>query len=326
MMYILRTFLMIIVAALLVVGCGTQEAGSGQQAEGNNEQATGSGQQIGESSENPNYLTFESSDELRAYFRWAPGRKPMVSAHRGGPQPGYPENSIEAMQKTVTYGKSIIEIDVTRTKDSKLVLMHDKTIDRTTTGSGDVKDFTLAELKKLSLKDEEGTVTSFKVPTLEEALNWARGKAVLSLDSKGVSVSDMVDIIRQYDAESFTIPIAYTVDAAERFYNANQRLLISCPAQNYNTINMLFRRGLKPENIIGFVGTREPKTRVYKLLHKNGICAILGTLGNLDRSARARGKQVYVRVLQNGADVLATDNVPLVTEVIKELKVQGPGS
>lgn len=312
MMHLFRTVLMIIVAALLVIGCNTQEASS--------EKRDASGKtQSKEAKGNPNYLAFESSDELRAYFRWAPGRKPMVSAHRGGPQPGYPENSIEAMQKTVTYGKSIIEIDVTRTKDGKLVLMHDKTIDRTTTGSGPVKDFTLAELRKLYLKDEEGTVTNFRVPTLEEALNWARGKAVLSLDSKGISVSDMVDIIRQYDAESFTIPIAYTVDAAERFYNANQKLLISCPAQNVNTINMLFRRGLRPENIIGFVGTREPKERVYKLLHKNGICAILGTLGNLDRSARARGKQVYVRVIQNGADVLATDNVPMVSEVIKEL-------
>jgi len=312
MMYFFRTLLMGIVAALLIVGCNTQDAGSGHQAEGR-------GQQVEESVENPNYLSFESSDELRAYFRWAPGRKPMVSAHRGGPQPGYPENSIEAMQKTVTYGKAIIEIDVTRTKDGKLVLMHDKTIDRTTTGSGDVKDFTLTELKELYLKDEEGTVTNFRVPTLQEALSWARGKAVLSLDSKGISVNDMVDIIRQYDAESFTIPIAYTVDAAERFYNANQKLLISCPAQNYNTINMLFRRGLRPENIIGFVGTREPKERVYKLLHKNGICAILGTLGNLDRSARARGKQVYVRVIQNGADILATDNVPMVSTVINEM-------
>jgi len=311
-MYFFRTLLMGIVAALLIVGCNTQDAGSGHQAEGR-------GQQVEESVENPNYLSFESSDELRAYFRWAPGRKPMVSAHRGGPQPGYPENSIEAMQKTVTYGKAIIEIDVTRTKDGKLVLMHDKTIDRTTTGSGDVKDFTLTELKELYLKDEEGTVTNFRVPTLQEALSWARGKAVLSLDSKGISVNDMVDIIRQYDAESFTIPIAYTVDAAERFYNANQKLLISCPAQNYNTINMLFRRGLRPENIIGFVGTREPKERVYKLLHKNGICAILGTLGNLDRSARARGKQVYVRVIQNGADILATDNVPMVSTVINEM-------
>ncbi|MGH1363199.1 MAG: glycerophosphodiester phosphodiesterase family protein [Calditrichia bacterium] len=303
-----KTLLISILSTLLLFGCMQQQSETETQPKVDAQTNT-----------NANYLSFSSSDELRSYFKWAPGRKPMVSAHRAGPLPGYPENSIEAMVNTVSHGKAIIEIDVTRSKDGVMVLMHDKTLDRTTTGSGPIEDFTLAELKELYLKDETGAVTTFRIPTLEESLDWARGKAVLSLDSKGISVNDMVDAIREYDAESFVIPIAYTVDAAERFYRANQKLLISCPAQNYNTINMLFRRGLKPENIIGFVGTREPRPLVYKLLHKNAICAILGTLGNLDRSAAARGKQVYTNVIKNGADVLATDNVPLVTEAIEEL-------
>ena len=83
-------------------------------------------------------------------------------------------------------------------------------------------------------------------------------------------------------------------------------------------IQRLLANGINPSCLLAFVGVyKSPKT-VYSLLHKNGIQAILGTMGNLDRKAEKYGFQIYNQLLKNGADILATDNVSLTVKAIKK--------
>src|SRR5690554_7917291 len=70
------------------------------------------------------------------------------------------------------------------TKDSVLVLMHDDKLDRTTTGTGFVSDYTYSELQSFYLEDYQKTKTSYKIPTLDEALQWGKGKVVYTLRSE----------------------------------------------------------------------------------------------------------------------------------------------
>ena len=130
------------------------------------------------------YLSFDSPVELQQYLSWTPEQPPIVSAHRGGPMNGFPENCIETFENALIYAPCLIECDVAKTKDSVLVMMHDKTLNRTTTGEGEVGSYTLEELKKLKLRDNQGNVTAYQIPTLAEALDWARGKAIIELDIK----------------------------------------------------------------------------------------------------------------------------------------------
>lgn len=113
--------------------------------------------------------------------------KVWICSHRGitkkGITDGVPENSLEAIDYAVKGGAEMLEIDVRSTKDGVLVLMHDETIDRTTTGSGKVADMTYAQLQQYYLKDyNTGVATSHKVPTLEEAFKHGRGKIYFNLD------------------------------------------------------------------------------------------------------------------------------------------------
>jgi glycerophosphoryl diester phosphodiesterase len=87
----------------------------------------------------------------------------FVVAHRGGAAIG-PENTIEAGRASADLGVDALEFDLHETKDGRLVLMHDDTVDRTTSGQGRVADLTLAELQTL---DAGGGA---KIPTLEEVL------------------------------------------------------------------------------------------------------------------------------------------------------------
>ena len=101
--------------------------------------------------QNPHYITVKNSRDLQAYFRYAPDRPIVISGHRGGMLDGYPENCIESFEKTLSYMESFFEIDPRLTKDGIIVLMHDETINRTTTGKGKVSDYTYAELQQFNL-------------------------------------------------------------------------------------------------------------------------------------------------------------------------------
>lgn len=114
----------------------------------------------------------------------------QVCAHRGVSQL-VPENSIAGINECIELGIDIIEVDIAKTKDGKIVLIHDNTLDRTTTGKGNVSDFTLTEIKKLYLKDINGNVTAERVPTFEEALDAAKGKILIQVD-KWNGLTDIV--------------------------------------------------------------------------------------------------------------------------------------
>ncbi|WP_422351169.1 glycerophosphodiester phosphodiesterase family protein [Flagellimonas sp.] len=105
----------------------------------------------------------------------------MVVAHRGDWR-NAPENSIQAIQNCIDMGVDMVEIDIRETKDGHLVLMHDETIDRTTTGKGAVKEWTLDSLRTLRLKDGLGVPTPHGIPTLEEALRTTKDKILVNLD------------------------------------------------------------------------------------------------------------------------------------------------
>ena len=113
-----------------------------------------------------------------------------VVAHRGDWR-NSPENSIQAFKNCIDMGVDMIEIDVRKTKDNRLVIIHDGTVDRTTNGKGKVADMTLEEIKKLRLRAGHGVVTRHGVPTLEEVLDLCKGKILINID-KGYDYFDQI--------------------------------------------------------------------------------------------------------------------------------------
>ncbi|NGP45263.1 glycerophosphodiester phosphodiesterase [Bacillaceae bacterium SIJ1] len=98
----------------------------------------------------------------------------ILAAHRGW-KSEYPENTILSFKKAIALGADMLEFDLRRTKDGVVVVVHDKTVDRTTDGSGSVDQFTLNELKQLDAggwfaKEYEG----LKIPSLEEVCEFLK--------------------------------------------------------------------------------------------------------------------------------------------------------
>lgn len=115
----------------------------------------------------------------------------VVACHRGDWR-NYPENSIPAIESIIRMGADIMELDLKLTKDSVLVLSHDWTIDRCTTGKGHVSDYTLDELKQFRLRRAHGVATdSLHICTLREALECCKDRICVNVD-QGYEYYDMV--------------------------------------------------------------------------------------------------------------------------------------
>ena len=121
-----------------------------------------------------------SLDSIVSLYKTPSDQYVMVIAHRAAWRT-FPENSIEAIRSAIKIGVDMVEVDVAKTKDGKFILMHDNTVDRTTTGSGKVTDLTYSEIKQLRLNNAMGD-TDYKVPTLMEALMEIKGKIMINLD------------------------------------------------------------------------------------------------------------------------------------------------
>lgn len=267
-----------------------------------------------------NHIQLGSVEEARDFYSWTSDRIPMVSAHRGGPYPGFPENAIETFANVINYTPAIIELDVAMTKDSILVLMHDDKLDRTTTGKGLVSNATYAEIQQLFLKDEEETITDFKVPTLEEALIWSKGKALLTVDIKqSVPYEKIIEAVRKTESEAHAALISYSFGAAKKLHVMAPDLMLSVTIRNMEEIERMEETGIPWNRVIAFTGVAERSQEFNKALHKKGIFTILGVLGNLDKSAVARGDKLYASFVQKGADILATDRPIEAAAAIKTL-------
>lgn len=107
----------------------------------------------------------------------------LVSAHRGY-WADYPENTLEAYRMAMEIGADIIEMDVRMTLDDRMVVFHDACLDRMTTGYGRLREEDWNYVHSLYLRNDDGTVSPYKILALSEALDYLKDKAVIALDIK----------------------------------------------------------------------------------------------------------------------------------------------
>ena len=123
----------------------------------------------------------DRATEIRNTFLSGNTSQLLVVAHRADWR-NAPENSLQGIQNCIDMGVDMVEIDLKKTKDGHLVLMHDKLINRTMNGKGRPEDYTLAELKALRLKNGAGCKTRHQIPTFEEVMTLCKGKIMVNVD------------------------------------------------------------------------------------------------------------------------------------------------
>ncbi|MFB6247794.1 MAG: glycerophosphodiester phosphodiesterase family protein [Salinibacter sp.] len=258
------------------------------------------------------YRDFEEADSLAAYLR--SDARPLVGAHRGGPTARFPENALATFAHSLTRGPVLLETDVRMTQDSVLVLMHDETLGRTTTGSGAVRSRTLRELRGLRLVTNGGDTTRYPVPTVLEALAWAEGRAVLQLDVKeGVPRALVAERLRRMDALDQALVITYTLGDARWYHRRLPNLLLSVSAETRDEAAAYVNQ-IAPSRLVAFAGVGPPSPDVLDVFSDRDVPVTVGTFGALDRRARQQGLVVYRTLFRNGVDIVATDETALASQ------------
>ncbi len=136
--------------------------------------------------------------------------KVLVLGHRGY-SAKYPENTLLAFKKAIEAGADGVELDVWLTKDGEVVVIHDETVDRTSNGSGRVKDMTLEELKGLDFGNGE------RIPTLEEVFEALPWEAVINVEIKDAdAVERTAEIVRAHSPERVVVS-SFHLDALEKY-------------------------------------------------------------------------------------------------------------
>ena len=238
---------------------------------------------------------------------------PMISHHRGGPVPGLPENSIEAMDNALKYGYGFMEVDVAQLKDDILILMHDDTLDRTTTRTGSFKTKTWPEIESLHLKDNNGKVTTATIPTLRDTLLWARGKTILTLDIKrGTNFKKVAALVEETGSKDYVAAIAYTIEQAISFHGIAPDMPLSIGLTSDRDIEAFDKSGIPDHLVVAWTGTSILPPKHYSKLHARGWRVIMGTLGRgvnaIDNQIRNNTTNLkYSDIIKLGADIIATD-------------------
>jgi|AntRauTorcE11897_2_1112592.scaffolds.fasta_scaffold00612_13 glycerophosphoryl diester phosphodiesterase len=154
----------------------------------------------------------------------------VIIAHRGA-SAYHPENTMSAFHAAYEMGAEMIELDVTLSKDGVPVVIHDETLDRTTSGKGLVSDFTLEELRGLdagSWFSEEHA--GEPLPTLEDVLEFARDKISLNIEIKPEAVSNEVrggieekawELVKKYEMEEYVLFSSFNYRAIDHLKEIN---------------------------------------------------------------------------------------------------------
>jgi len=270
-----------------------------------------------------NTIKLKTAKDLHAFFKFTGNDQMIIAGHRGGMVKGFPENSIATFENTLKHTPAFFEIDPRLTKDSVMVLMHDATLDRTTTGKGKLSDYTFAELKQFKLKDAEGNVTKYGIPTLSEVIEWARGKTILNLDHKDVPLHMTAAVLKKHKADSFVIMTVHSPSEAEFYLKENPNSTFSSFIKNRKDFEGYEKAGIPFTQMIAYIGpTVKPENReLYELLNKKGTMCMISAASSYDKliSPEER-KAAYISILKDGASILESDYPIEAAEAIRTLQ------
>jgi len=130
--------------------------------------------------------------------------------HRGA-RAYEPENTIRSFRKAIELGVDAVELDVRKTKDDGLIVIHDEEVDMTTDGKGKVGELTMEEIKELQIEKGE------EIPTLEEALDFIGRKVKILIELKEVGYEDRVlDLVRRKELTDNVILVSFKEEALRR--------------------------------------------------------------------------------------------------------------
>ncbi|QIW23530.1 glycerophosphodiester phosphodiesterase [Sulfolobus sp. S-194] len=221
----------------------------------------------------------------------------MICIGHRGASAYEPENTIRAFKRAIEMGCEGIEMDLRRTKDGKIIVIHDETVDRTTNGKGKVSEMTLEEIKKLDSRGE-------KIPLLSEVLSEVKANLYLLEIKEGGYEEQIVNEVKGFNLLDSVIFISFNYDSLRKIKESGGKriglIYSSLPSPIKIAKNMNAYAMLPKYNLLNRTEVHELKRNKFFL-----IPWVVNDVSILE-------KMVYYRV-----DAIATDK----PDIMKQLKI-----
>mgnify|MGYP000437037304 CR=1 FL=1 len=258
-------------------------------------------------------------------------KKVLVACHRGDWR-NWPENSLAAIESVIGMGADIVEIDLALTSDSVLVVCHDRTLNRTTTGKGLIAEIPYDSIQRCFLKSGHGVATSHRMPTLREALELCKDRIVVNID-KGYQYYDLVQRLSEELGVTGQLLIkgkSPVADVAAKFSRYEHNMMYMPVIDILKPQGReLFEEYRKSENqplayeVCWDEYTPEVEACMKRIvdggskLWVNSLWPSLCGGLNDDRAFRGETEEVYGRLLDMGATIIQTDRPELLIRYLE---------
>ena len=213
----------------------------------------------------------------------------MKIGHRGA-RAYEPENTLSSFQRAIELGVDAVELDVRKTRDNELVVIHNADVNKTTDGIGSVNELTLEEIKKFVTEKGE------KIPTLAEVLDSVgkRVKVLVELKEPGIE-EQVLGLVREKGLTGNVILISFHEDALRKVRELNGEVATGLIyVRHKNPIQAAL--DLKAEYLLPLY--RFTHSANVKKAHEKGLKVIVWTINKKEEAAEYRKK---------GVDGIATD-------------------
>ena len=253
-------------------------------------------------------------------------KRPLVIAHRGYREK-YPENTLAAFNAAVDAGAPMIELDVSLTKDRKLIVIHDDTLDRTTDGIGPVSEYTLAELKRFDagswfdtcFKDEQ-------LPALEEVFDAVGGQVLLNIEIKSSAFelkrlpdaieNQVIDLIHSKNCKDSVLISSFNDTILKNIRKLDARVPMGIISRRKSDSHTLER--YKKLDLFSWHPERSIVTRqCVELMHKDSIAVFPYTVNAVKEADR---------LIKMNVDGMFTDDPGLMMRHLTETTPDSRGS
>ena len=251
--------------------------------------------------------------------RPASGFPPHLIAHRGISAKA-PENTVAAFSLAAgTSGIDMIELDVRLTRDGQVIVLHDRTLQRTTTGNGAARMYTLAELQRFDAGSWfDASFTAERIPTLWSVLEFARNRLRVNIEIKsdyfhkeprGLLEEKVLDDVHRCGMEQ---NVMYSSFDHELISNVKRMDASAVTGVLYNLYRDLGKRSaklaLRANASIFVCAKHEVRRGMIKDAHDNGVAVYVYTLNSVGDTKR---------ILDLGVDGIISDNADDIVSIVK---------
>jgi glycerophosphoryl diester phosphodiesterase len=192
-----------------------------------------------------------------------------IAGHRGGYYFQYPESSLSLFEYIATgFGTDtiMVELDIRKSKNGTLYIMHDETINRTTNGSGKITDLDDEYLNNLFLKQEGGTLTNERIPTLADVLNFIKGKNInLMLDIKMPVHSEVYTLVTQKNLESRMLVLTFNMELTNKLSTQSTKISLSALIETEADWEQFKTMQLVNRKKVAYISAKTPLGLIQKI-------------------------------------------------------------